>query len=124
MIFVQKPYDVGDRIAIGDVTGVAGREGQAGWIVERVNLYSTTIRLGATREVATVPNGQLACTRITNLKRSKKAFVYIHLKFGIGVSNDKAGIVRSQVKEFVDSRPREWVTMSGFRMTEIQADLG
>ena len=126
MIFIQKPYNVGDRIAIGIPTTEVGQGGQSGWIVEKVNLYSTTIRFATTREVATIPNGTLATTRITNLERSTQAVVYINLKFGIDVPGlvRKVDVLKNQVKEFVDARPREWVTMSGFRMTEIEADLG
>jgi small-conductance mechanosensitive channel len=124
MIFVQRPYDIGDRVSIGDATTPIGINGQSGWIVEKVNLYSTTLRFGATREVATMTNGLLAGTRIINLQRSKKAFAYINLKFGIDVTNANIDILKNDVKEYVDARPREWVSLAGFRMTEIQADLG
>lgn len=124
MVFLRRPFDVGDRISIQDVTGVSDAAGSAGWIVEKVDLYSTTLRFAGTRELATVTNGELARTRIMNMQRSKKASVFIDLKFGIDVSNTQVDALTKLVQEFVSSRPREWVSMSSFRMSEIHADLG
>lgn len=124
MIFFRRPFDVGDRIAIGDVTQPTDPEGTMGWIVEKVDLYSTTMRFAPTREVATVTNGDLASTRIINLYRSKKALVYIILKFGIVVPKTKVDLLKHEIQEFVAARPREWVSLVAFRMSEIQADQG
>ncbi len=124
MIFFRRPFDVGDRIAIGDVTQATDPEGSFGWIVEKVDLYSTTMRFAPTREVATVTNGELATTRIINLYRSKKALVYIILKFGVEVPKMKVDLLKREIQDFVAARPREWVALIAFRMTEIQADQG
>lgn len=124
MIFIRRPYEVGDRIAVGSVTVETNPDGSNGWIVEKVDLYSTTVRFARTRELATISNGDLAPTRIINLYRSQKAIVYINLNFGIDVPNEKIEYLKSQVQEFVAARPREWVALSGFRLTDVQANLG
>lgn len=124
MVFVRRPFDVGDRISVQDVTGAADGGGSAGWIVEKVDLYSTTIRFATTRELATVTNGELARCRIINMQRSRKAFVYLNLKFGIDVSHEQVDKLRTAVEEYISSRPQEWVSMAAFRMTEIMTDQG
>ena len=124
MVFVRRPYEVGDRIAVGSVTVETNPDGSNGWIVEKVDLYSTTVRFARTRELATIANGDLAPTRIINLYRSQKAIVYISLNFGIDVPNDKIEILKGKVQEFVTARPREWIALSSFRMTQVEANLG
>jgi hypothetical protein len=124
MILVRKPYDIGDRVHVGDVNQPTDPTGSDGWIVEKVDLYSTTMRLGATREVATVANGNLANSRIINMKRSEKAILYVYLKFGVDVPYIKIKEFKEAVMEFIKARPREWLAMTGFRSTRIEADLG
>jgi small-conductance mechanosensitive channel len=55
-------------------------DGQAGWIVERVNLFNTTVCFGTTNERATISNGSLASSRIINAARSPYAIIYVQLK--------------------------------------------
>ena len=71
---------VGDRIHVSDPEIDVSPDGQAGWIVERVNLYNTTVCFGTTNERATVSNGTLARSRIINAARSPNAVVYVNLK--------------------------------------------
>ena len=124
MILVRKPFDVGDRIAISDPEIDTDTNGSAGWIVEKVDLFTTTVRFATTREVATISNGALAGSRIINLKRSEKALVYIYLKFGVDVPHGKIESFKVEVTAFVKDRPREWLALTGFRSTRIEADLG
>jgi hypothetical protein len=124
MILVRKPFDIGDRIAVSDVIKETNPEGSQGWIVERVNLYTTTMRFARTREVCTVTNGELSRTRIINLNRSQKAIVYVYLKFSVDIASSKIEVLQSQVDAFVKDRPREWMSLNGFRATRIEADLG
>jgi small-conductance mechanosensitive channel len=124
LILVRKPFDVGDRIAISDPQEDTDANGSAGWIVEKVDLFTTTMRFATTREVATISNGALAGSRIINLKRSEKALVYIYLKFGVDVPHGKIESFKEEVTAFVKDRPREWLALTGFRSTRIEADLG
>ena len=124
MVFVRRPFDVGDRVSIQEVSDIPDPVGSPAWIVEKVDLYSTTLRYAATREVASVTNGELARKRIINMQRSKKAIVFIDIKFGIDVTNTQLDQLRSAAQEYVRNRPREWVSMSAFRMTEIHTNQG
>jgi len=83
LILVRRPYDIGDRIAVSQVDQDTSVDGSTGWIVEKIDLYTTTVRLAATREIATVSNGSIARSRIINMKRSLQAQVALYLKFGI-----------------------------------------
>jgi small-conductance mechanosensitive channel len=124
MVFVRRPFDVGDRIAIQEVSEFSDAAGAPGWIVEKVDLYTTTLRYGATRELATVTNGELARKRIVNMQRSKKAVVFIDLKFGVDVTHTQLDQLKSAIQDYVSNRQREWFSMSAFRLTEIHSDLG
>ena len=124
LITVRKPYDIGDRISISDPIVETDEAGSNGWIVEKVDLYTTTVRYAHTREVATIANGTLASTRIINMNRSKKALVRIYLKFGVNIPYSKVEELRTEVTKFVKDRPRQWLALNSFRSTRIEADLG
>jgi len=123
-ILVRQPYDIGDRIAISDPTKDTNVDGSSCWYVESVDLYTTTVRSGATNEVATLTNGALASARVINAARSPRALVYLHLKFGVDVPYAKVQLFRKTVEEFVKARPREWLSLSGFRASKVETDLG
>eukprot|EP00561_Arcocellulus_cornucervis_P003859 CAMPEP_0185807866 /NCGR_PEP_ID=MMETSP1322-20130828/5267_1 /TAXON_ID=265543 /ORGANISM="Minutocellus polymorphus, Strain RCC2270" /LENGTH=1399 /DNA_ID=CAMNT_0028504049 /DNA_START=527 /DNA_END=4726 /DNA_ORIENTATION=+ len=124
LILVQKPYDIGDRIHISNSQSDPNSNGSATWFVEAINLFSTTVRYAATNEVATHSNGSLAQSRIINAARSPKANVYIYNKFASDVPYDRVMLFKSVVESFVKERPREWIALSGFRATRVEADLG
>jgi hypothetical protein len=113
-----------DRIAISDPTNDTSGDGSATWFVEKVDLFTTTVRFATTNEVATIANGSLASTRIINASRSPKALVYLRLKFGVNVPYSKVQIFRKTVEGFVKARPREWLVLLGFRASRVEADLG
>jgi hypothetical protein len=124
-ILVRKPYDIGDRIEIGNVTGTILSDGpMESVIVEKVDLFSTTVRVGTTREVATFSNGSLANTKITNLKRSERGNVYMKLKFGVEITSDQTDEFRQRVSTYAKDRPREWASVVAFRCTRVEVDLG
>ena len=123
-ILGRNPYDIGDRISINAPNELPVADGVATWFVEEVTLYYTTVRLGATNEVATISNSALANSRIVNAARSKKATVYIKLKFGIDVPYAKIQVFKEAVESFVKARPREWLNCSAIRSTRVEADFG
>ena len=123
-ILGRNPYDIGDRISINSPNELPVADGVSTWYVEEVTLYYTTVRLGATNEVATISNSALANSRIVNAARSKKATVYIKLKFGIDVPFAKIQVFKETVESFVKARPREWLNCSGIRSTRVEADFG
>lgn len=99
-------------------------DGTTTWYVEKVTLYYTTLRLGATNEVASVANSAMANSRIVNAARSPKALIYINLKFGIEVPYHQILLFKETVESFVKARPREWLSCSGIRCVKVEADLG
>lgn len=98
--------------------------GSSTWFVENVSLFSTTIRFATTNEVATVSNGSLANSRVINAARSPKMLVYVYMKFGVDVPYRKVKLFRKTVEEFVKQRPRDWLSMCGFRATRVEQELG
>lgn len=121
---VRQPYDIGDRIAISDPNTNADSQGSPAWFVEKVDLYTTTVRFASTNEVATLANGSLATSRIINAARSPKALVHLKLKFGVDVPYTKVQLFRKTVEAFVKARPREWLSLTGVRASCVEAHLG
>jgi Mechanosensitive ion channel len=125
LVLVRKPYDVGDRIVIQEPNAAVDNMGppSGGWVVEKVDLYSTTVRLGTTREYCTFSNGSLANSRILNLNRSDKPNVFHYLKFAMNVSQDQLDIFRREVNQYVKDRPRSWIKVVSMRCKAIEIDL-
>jgi len=92
--------------------------------MQDVTLFATTAVNVLTNEKATMSNGSMASSRIINLARSPKAFVYIYLKFSTEVEYEKIQIFEQALRKFVRARPREWANFICFRATLIQADQG
>ncbi|KAG7359816.1 mechanosensitive ion channel [Nitzschia inconspicua] len=57
LIVGRRPFDIGDRIIISDTPGAALSTMGSSWFVEDISLFSTTLRLASSNEVATVSNG-------------------------------------------------------------------
>lgn len=123
-ILGRTPYDIGDRISINQADEPPKTDGEATWFVENVSLYYTTLRFGATNEVATIANSNLANSRVINAARSPRALVYVNLKFGIDTPYVKTQVFKDTMESFVKQRPREWLNCSGIRATRVMADLG
>uniref|UniRef100_A0A7S1YKQ8 Mechanosensitive ion channel MscS domain-containing protein n=1 Tax=Grammatophora oceanica TaxID=210454 RepID=A0A7S1YKQ8_9STRA len=123
-IFARRPYDIGDRISISDPMNDTPAAGSATWFVEKVDLFTTTLRFATTNEVCTVSNGSLANARIVNAARSPQAVLYLNLKFSVKVPYSKVKVFRKTVEAFVKARPREWLAFSGFRANRVEADMG
>eukprot|EP00751_Fragilariopsis_kerguelensis_P032188 CAMPEP_0170971174 /NCGR_PEP_ID=MMETSP0735-20130129/45067_1 /TAXON_ID=186038 /ORGANISM="Fragilariopsis kerguelensis, Strain L26-C5" /LENGTH=758 /DNA_ID=CAMNT_0011391085 /DNA_START=131 /DNA_END=2406 /DNA_ORIENTATION=- len=94
-----------------------------GWIVEKVDLYTTTVRLGSTREYATFTNGSLSNSRILNLRRSEKPNVYMYLKFTMDATQEQLDEFRRKIIVFIKDRPREWIKVVSLRCTNVEIDL-
>jgi len=107
LIFVRRPYDIGDRIHVGEPNTDLSSEGSAGWIVKDIDLFTTTVIFGATNEVATYSNGSLANSRIVNAARSPKANLSFTIKFPIDIPFKRLQMFKSAVEKFVNSHPRE-----------------
>ena len=58
------------------------------------------------------------------MARSPNGVIYIYLKFSTSVPYERIQIFEQALREFVKARPREWADFSGFRATQVLADLG
>lgn len=124
LIFVRRPYDIGDKIATSNPNKDTDSNGSSTWFVDEVTLFTTTVRFATTNEVATYSNGSLAVLRIINANRSPKAIVSILIKFGLETPFNKITVFRTAVENFIKARPREWIALAGFRATRVEADFG
>ena len=93
------------------------------WVVENIDLVSTTAKLAASGEVASFSNGTLARARLINATRSPSPQVWVTARFATDVPYSTIMIFRSAVEKFIDERPDEWVGMAGFRTTRVEAEL-
>jgi small-conductance mechanosensitive channel len=93
------PYDIGDRISVSDPENDTSSNGSMTWFVEDLGLYSTTVRLAATNEVATYSNGSLANSRIINANRSPQAVVSVLCKFSVNVSYNKVQLFKKATEK-------------------------
>jgi len=125
LILVRRPYDIGDRVCFLDPNAGTDDFGPSsgGWIVEKVDLYTTTVRLGSTREYATFTNGSLSNSRILNLRRSEKPNVYMYLKFTMDATQEQLDEFRRKIIVFIKDRPREWIKVVSLRCTNVEIDL-
>ena len=62
--------------------------------------------------------------RVINAARSPNASIFVELKFAINTPYEKIAIFRAAVEQYLKERPREWLTMVGFRPTEVAVDRG
>lgn len=122
---LRKPYDIGDRVCFVAPNADVNSDGPAGggWIVEKVDLYTTTVRLGSTKEYATLSNGSLSDSRIINLKRSTNPIINLYLKFTIDVTKDQLVRFREAMTQYAKGRPREWVKIISFRCNRVETEL-
>lgn len=124
LIFLRRPYDIGDRIATSNPRDQTNENGSSTWFVDQVTLFTTTVRFATTNEVATYSNGSLAQLRIINANRSPKAIVSVLIKFGLETPFGKVTVFRTAIENFVKARPRQWIALLAFRATRIEVDLG
>jgi len=120
----RRPYDIGDRIALSLPFLDTNPDGSSTWFVEKVSLFTTTVRFATTNEVATYSNGSIAPMRIINANRSPKAIIHILMKFWLETPFQRIKVFRTALENFVNARPREWVALVGFRATRVEADFG
>ena len=124
LILVRKPYDIGDRVCFCIPTDPVNNDGppSGGYIVEKVDLYSTTVRLATTREYTTFSNGSLSSARIVNLRRSDKANVFMYLKFTINATRNQLKIFKKRMSEYLKDKPREWIKLLAFRCIRVETE--
>jgi len=126
MIAIRRPYDLGDRISIVDITGKPDPDDPGyrdTWLVEDVNLFTTTLRLSRTNEVSSCNNGSLADTRIVNHNRSNNASVTILLPMKLSSTHDEVQVVKSAIEQYIQDNPRIWACLVNFRVAKVDPNM-
>jgi small-conductance mechanosensitive channel len=77
-----------------------------------------------TGERASMSNGSLASSRVLNMARSPNAIVYVYVKFSTTIPYPTIQMFEQILRDFIQTRPREWANFAGFRATKVVADLG
>lgn len=49
-VLLRRPFDIGDRIHVSPVDQDSSRDGSSTWFVEKVDLFTTTLRFATTNE--------------------------------------------------------------------------
>ena len=122
-ILNRRPYEIGDRIHIFEVDTAVDTNGSPTWFVENIDLYTTIVRFGATNEVASYSNGSLYNLQIINAARSPHATVRIFMNFEMNTPPEKLSLFEDAVKEYVESRPKEFKAFTGFRPASFVQEL-
>jgi uncharacterized protein (DUF1778 family) len=89
-----------------------------------VSLYRfSTHRRPFLDQVATVSNGSIASSRITNCARSANAMVILLLKLHIHLHDEQnLELFKEALENYVADNPRLWELMAFFRCEEIDTD--
>jgi hypothetical protein len=123
LIAARRPYDLGDRIVINNSEDVTNNGVAFSWVVEDINLFTTTLRYGATNEVATVSNGSIASSRIVNCQRSQNALITLELQFALDATEEKMCQYQAMIEQYIRERPRTWDGFGFFRCDGIDTGL-
>ncbi|MGM9481866.1 mechanosensitive ion channel family protein [Roseateles sp. NT4] len=103
-IAVDKPFEVGDSITVGDVTGT----------VERVGLKTTRIRsLGG--EQIVMSNAELLKRTVANFKRLQTRRVAFNFGITVDASADDAAAVPPLVKSLIEADPKLELVRAHFK---------
>ena len=90
-----------------------------------ISLFNTTLRHGASNEIAIVSNGAISSSRITNCARSKNAIIHVFLKFHISCHDDKSKMTtyRERIESYIYDKPNLYESIFFFRCEDIDPDL-
>ena len=132
-VVTRTSYDIGDRvhfIKAGEIeTMKAHNDGppSGGWIVEKFDLFNTSVRQGITGECRTFANGSplLEKSRVVNWKRSHMANVSFSLKLAgttKTVKRDQIDFLHRQLSDWIEDRPHEWHRIVSLRFEEVDDD--
>lgn len=124
-IALRRPFDLGDRISLaaGLATSTPGLGNT--WIVEDINLTTTTLRYAGTNEVSSINNSSLSTARIVNCARSPKATIRFQVMFGAAVVTPALlKEYRNRLEGFLRDRPQKWASMIQFANDGVGDDDG
>jgi len=124
-LMTQKSYDIGDRVYFikpeDTETKIENGPPSGGWVVERIDLFKTTLRQGITGERSTFSNGcaLLTNSRVVNWKRSHGANVTLSMEFSEKTGSNQIYFFQRQISEWIEDRPHEWFHLDSFRMVDV-----
>jgi MscS family membrane protein len=97
MIFVDRPFQIGDWIVVGDVEGV----------VEEVGLRSTRVRTFS-KSLISVPNGKLVVSNVNNmgLRTFRRVTTTIGLVYATPREKMEAYVAR--LNQIIQEHPKTW----------------
>ncbi|CAB9508678.1 expressed unknown protein [Seminavis robusta] len=121
-IAVRRPFDLGDRIRLS--SGLAASSPGLGdtWIVEDINLMTTTLRYAATNEVSTINDCTLSEARIVNCARSTNAIVRFRIAFRASATAGQLKGFRQELELYLENQPQVWTGLVQFANDGIQRD--
>ncbi|WP_237144848.1 mechanosensitive ion channel family protein [Pontibacter pamirensis] len=110
-LIADQPLRVGDFCKVGDIIGT----------VEQIGMRSTRIRTLA-RTIVTIPNGELASTKIENYAHRDR--FWFHPKFGLRFEStpDQIRFLLVELRSILYAHPMVDPTPARIRFTEIGAD--
>lgn len=97
-LFVKHPYDVGDRVDIGDKR----------LIVEHISLLYTVFKRVESAKTQQVPNNVLNTMWIENISRSKQMTEVIKLFVNYDTSFDDIELLKKELLEFLWENSRDF----------------
>lgn len=101
-LFITKPFQVGDRITLGEPMDAKDH-----YIVQEINLLSTACR-SIDRRMVFHPNHLLANTQVVNLNRLPEAWVFITLVIGFDTTEVQMLQLKSALKEYLGFNKEDW----------------
>lgn len=124
LIAVRRPFDIGDRITITSAANMACPGVGNAWLVEDIDLTTTTLKYLATNEVCTINNSTLTHNRIVNFNRSPKARMCLFARFTIDATHKQIDRFRRRLKRYLRNRPRSWDALLYFRNFDLNKSEG
>ncbi|CEO97944.1 Mechanosensitive ion channel MscS domain-containing protein [Plasmodiophora brassicae] len=112
-IFIQKPFDVGDRLRID----------KDEFIVQKMNLLTTTLR-SDDNSLRVVVNQQLANSPLTNLSRTSSAIVIVSVQVPIEMSAAAMRDFRTQLSNFLSMNEDQWFPVLHIFVVDCTGDKG
>ncbi|MEM7154957.1 MAG: mechanosensitive ion channel family protein [Myxococcota bacterium] len=95
VIFVDRPFQIGDWVEIGDVEGT----------VEEVDIRTTRIRTFA-NSLITVPNSQMTVTAIQNWSRMQKRRIKLEVGLSYDTTSDQMRAAVQAIRDIIEGDDR------------------
>uniref|UniRef100_A0A0K6S974 EF-hand domain-containing protein n=1 Tax=Chromera velia CCMP2878 TaxID=1169474 RepID=A0A0K6S974_9ALVE len=109
-VFVQHPFDIGDRVVVEGV-----RDGMT-MVVKKISVMTTSF-ITITGQYVQVPNFKLSNANILNEHRSGSACMLIRLRMYSDTTGRQIYLLQKALTNFCKERPHEWIWKEIFYLT-------